>query len=107
MMNIKLKAGDIVKIENAYFKNDNGLFFVTHCPEDAGWLGKDYSLTKICKNGRISKRKYNLSSWPLCSFVNLLLNILKTKLQNLQNNTKIILQDGAKKTKYLFPIKKH
>lgn len=87
MMNIKLKAGDIVKIENAYFKNDNGLFFVTHCPEDAGWLGKDYSLTKICKNGKISKTKYNLSSWPLCSFVNNKIKAAEAKVWNEEHAT--------------------
>lgn len=69
-MNIELNAGDIVKIENAYFKNDNGLYFVEHCPGDAGWSGKYYSLTKICKNGKISKTKYKTSSWPLFCHTN-------------------------------------
>lgn len=70
MMNINLKAGDIVRIENAYFKNSNGLYFVTRCPGDAGWSGKDYSLEKICRNGKISKGKYTTSSWPLLCLTN-------------------------------------
>ena len=65
MMTIELKAGDIVRIENAYFKNDNGLYFVAHCPGDAGWSGSDYSLRKICKNGKISTAKYTTAFWPL------------------------------------------
>lgn len=71
IMNIKLKTGDIVKIENAYFKSDNGLYFVTNCPGDAGWNGDDneYCLKKICKNGKISKAKNAINFWPLCSYV--------------------------------------
>ena len=69
-MNIKLKTGDIVRIENAYFKNDNGLYFVVHCPGDVNWLGNDYCLKKICKNGKLSKAKYSTCFWPLCSYVN-------------------------------------
>ena len=70
MMAIELKAGDIVRIEGAYFKNDNGLYFVKHCPGDAGWLGKDYSLHKICKNGKISTAKYFTAFWPLMCCAN-------------------------------------
>lgn len=69
-MDIKLKTGDIVKIENAYFKSDNGLYFVTHCPGDVNWLGNDYCLKKICKSGKLSKAKYSTCFWPLCSYVN-------------------------------------
>lgn len=68
--NIELKTGDIVKIENAYFKSDNGLYFVTNCPGDVNWLGDNYYLKKICKNGKLSKAKYSTCFWPLCSYVN-------------------------------------
>lgn len=69
-MNKELKAGDIVKIENAYFKNENGLYFVDRCPGDAGWCGNDYSLKKICKNGKISTAKYSICFWPISVHVN-------------------------------------
>lgn len=66
---IEMKSGMIVKISGAYFKNDNGLFFIDRSPGDASWLGKGYSLCKISKTGKISKAKYNLCSWPLVSYV--------------------------------------
>lgn len=70
MTNIELKAGDIIRIENAFFKNDNGFYFVTRCPGDAGWSGKDYSLRKICKNGKISTAKNSIAFWPLMCCTN-------------------------------------
>ena len=54
---VELRTGQIVKITGAYFKNDNGLYFVTHSPGDPGWCGSNYSLTKISKAGKISKAK--------------------------------------------------
>lgn len=67
---IEIKTGDIVKIENGYFKNSNGYFYVEHAPGDAGWLGKDCSLHKIKKNGQISTAKYSTHFYPLKTFVN-------------------------------------
>lgn len=81
-MNTKLETGDIVRIENAYFKNDNGLYFVVHCPGDKGWLGKDYCLYKICKTGKISKGKYTTTFWPLSCSVN---DRIKASLANAWN----------------------
>ena len=66
---VELRTGQIVKITGAYFKNDNGLYFVTHSPGDPGWCGSNYSLTKISKAGKISKAKYNLCFWPIVSVV--------------------------------------
>lgn len=63
-----MRTGDIVKIENAYFKNDNGYYFIAHSPGDASWSGLDYSLKKIGKRGKISTAKYNLALWPLSSY---------------------------------------
>lgn len=63
-----MRTGDIVKIENAYFKNDNGYYFIDRAPGDASWLGRDYSLHKIGKRGKISTAKYNLAFWPLSSY---------------------------------------
>lgn len=61
-------TGDIVKIENAYFKNDNGYYYIDRAPGDASWLGSDYSLHKIGKRGKISTAKYNIAFWPLSSY---------------------------------------
>lgn len=66
--NIEMKTGDIVKIENAYFKNDNGYYFISHSPGDPSWCGKDYSLHKIGKRGKISTAKNNIAFWPLAAF---------------------------------------
>lgn len=63
-----MRTGDIVKIENAYFKNDNGYWFIDRAPGDISWLGDCYSLHKIGRRGKISTAKYNLASWPLCSY---------------------------------------
>ena len=85
--NIKLKTGDIVKIENAYFKSDNGLYFVTHCPGDVNWLGDDYCLEKICKNGKLSKAKYSTCFWPLCSYVSSRKKAAEADVWNKENAT--------------------
>lgn len=65
-----IKKGDIVKIEGGYFKADNGLFRVAHAPGDADWLGKDWSLRKLNKDGTDSKSKHNVAFWPLMVTVN-------------------------------------
>lgn len=62
---IEIKTGNIVKIAGAYFKNDNGLYYVEHSPGDPGWCGKDHCLKKISKAGKISKAKYNICFWPI------------------------------------------
>lgn len=66
----EIRTGMIVRITGAYFKNDNGTYFVAHSPGDPTWCGSDYSLTKICRNGRISTAKYNLCFWPISTYVN-------------------------------------
>lgn len=60
-----IKTGNLVKIEGGYFKADNGMFRVEHSPGDEGWLGKDYCLIKVKKDGTPSQTKYNLNFWPL------------------------------------------
>lgn len=67
---IEIKTGDIVKIEGAFFKNDNGIYFVDRSPKDPSWSGNAYSLKKISKTGRISKSKYSICFWPISVFVN-------------------------------------
>lgn len=66
---IEMKTGMIVKISNAYFKNDNGLYFIENSPGDPGWNGKDYSLNKISRAGVISKAKYRICFWPISVYV--------------------------------------
>ena len=60
-----IKRGDTVQIEGGYFKADNGIWRVEHAPGDPGWLGKDWSLRKLNKDGSLSTCKYNICFWPL------------------------------------------
>lgn len=64
-----LKVGQLVKIENAYFKNDNGLWIVTRTPETRSWCGKDVCLHKAKKDGSLSKT-HSICFYPLCTFTN-------------------------------------
>jgi len=65
---IEIKTGDIVEITGAFFKNDNGLYFVQSSPGDASWSGSDHSLHRISKTGKISKAKYSTCFWPIVAF---------------------------------------
>lgn len=69
---IKLHAGDIVEIKNAYFKNDNGFWYVEQDGSNKAYLSDDSELTlkKIGKTGKISTAKYSTSFYPLVSFTN-------------------------------------
>lgn len=67
---IEIKTGDIVEITGAYFKRDNGLYFVDNSPGDPNWRGNDHCLKKISKAGKISKTKYNICFWPIMVTVN-------------------------------------
>ena len=40
---VEIRTGCIVEITGAYFKNDNGLWFVEHSPGDPSWCGSDRS----------------------------------------------------------------
>ena len=66
----EMKTGDIVKIENAFFKNDNGYYFIDRTPGDRSWTGSDYSLKKISKSGKISTAARNIAFWPLWACTN-------------------------------------
>ncbi|MDO4315126.1 MAG: hypothetical protein Q4C45_05065 [Oscillospiraceae bacterium] len=66
---VEIKTGAIVEISGAYFKNDNGLYFVTHSPGDPSWCGSDHCLKKISRKGKISTAKHNLCFWPIAVFV--------------------------------------
>lgn len=67
--NIEIKTGDIVEITDAFFKTDNGLYFVTASPDDPSWSGRDHCLKKISRKGKISTAKYNICFWPIGVFV--------------------------------------
>jgi len=84
---VTMHTGDVVKIEGAYFKNDNGLYFVDHAPNDPNWTGGGYSLVKISKRGKISTAKYNLAFWPLCAFTNDRSKNAEAKAHNAANAT--------------------
>jgi len=66
----EIKTGDAVVITGAYFKNDNATYFVTHSPGDVTWTGKNYSLIKMSKTGKISKSKNKYGSWPIGIYTN-------------------------------------
>ena len=65
---IEMKTGMTVRITGAYFKNDNGLYFVDNSPGDPTWCGSDYSLKKIRRNGQLSTAKGSVCFWPICYF---------------------------------------
>lgn len=67
---VKIRTGRIVSISGAYFKNDNGLYYVENSPGDPSWCGSDHSLKKISKAGKISTAKHNICFWPIGIFIN-------------------------------------
>lgn len=68
--NRTMKTGDVVEITGAYFKNDNGLYFVEHTPGDPNWSGRDHCLRRIKRNGELSTAKDHICFWPIHAFVN-------------------------------------
>lgn len=67
---VEIRTGHIVKVTGAFFKNDNGLYFVDKSPGDPSWSGRDHCLKKVCKNGRPSKSARNICFWPISVFTN-------------------------------------
>lgn len=84
---IEMKTGDIVEITGAFFKNDNGLYFVESSPGDPSWSGKDYCLKKISKAGKISTAKYNICFWPITTFVSDRAKTVKARQWNREHAT--------------------
>ena len=68
--NRTMKTGDVVEITGAYFKNDNGLYFVEHTPGDPNWSGRDHCLRRVKRNGELSTAKDNICFWPISVYVN-------------------------------------
>lgn len=67
---VELQAGMVVEITGAYFKNDNGFWFVENTPGDPTWCGSDCCLKKISKAGKISVAKHNICFWPIGISIN-------------------------------------
>lgn len=84
---IEIKTGDVVKIEGAYFKNDNGFWYVENSDGDPNWCGKDHSLRKISKAGKISTAKRNLCFWPIMVCTNSWVKRAEAKSWNQEHAT--------------------
>lgn len=67
---VEIKTGDVVRITGAYFRNDNGLWYVDNSPGDPTWSGNDYSLGRLQKNGKLSTARHNICFWPIMVCVN-------------------------------------
>lgn len=67
---IEIKVGDIVEVSGGFFKPSNGRFAVRYVPGTPGWSGNYCSLSRINRNGTLSKAKYRTQSWPIAVYVN-------------------------------------
>lgn len=81
----EIKTGDIVEITGAYFKSDNGLYYVDNSPGDASWSGSDHCLHKISKRGKISKAERNICFWPISVFLNDRFKTAQAKIWNAEH----------------------
>ena len=82
----EIMTGQVVEIKNAFFKNDNGTYFVRHSPGDPDWCGNDYSLRRIKRNGELTKTN-RLCFWPICTFVSSKAKNAEAKQWNAANAT--------------------
>ena len=68
---IELRVGHVVRIEGGFFKNNNGIFRISHAPFNPDWNGTDYCMKKINKRDYSdSKSKYSINFYPLSTMVN-------------------------------------
>lgn len=65
---VTIRTGDVVVVSDAFFKVDNGTYFVAHSPGDPSWCGYDYSLRRLNRNGSFSEGKSKVAFWPLEAF---------------------------------------
>ncbi|SHO50046.1 hypothetical protein [Anaerocolumna xylanovorans] len=84
---VEIKTGDVVKIEGAYFKNDNGFWYVENSDGDPNWCGKDHSLRKISKTGKISTASRNICFWPIMVCTNSWVKRIEAKTWNEEHAT--------------------
>lgn len=94
---IEIKTGDIVEITGAYFKNDNGYWFVDYSKGDPSWSGNEHSLKKISKSGKISNSRHNICFWPIMITVNSWEKRAAAKEWN-KEHAKIKVVEGIDKT---------
>lgn len=67
---VEIRTGDVVRVSNAYFKNDNGTYLVVHSAGDPSWCGRDHCLYRLRRDGKISESKYKTTFWPLSAWTN-------------------------------------
>ena len=83
----EIKMGDIVRVENGYFKSSNGLFFVESEYKNSLWL------VKIAKNGKISVNSKSSQSWPLKSYCSDRTKNYEASAHNKANATIEVVED--------------
>ena len=93
MNGTEITTGQVVEIKNAFFKSDNGRYFVEKSPGDPNWCGNDYCLRRINKNGTLAKSN-SLCFWPICSFVNSKFKRAEANYWNKQNATIEVIDFG-------------
>lgn len=94
---VEIKTGDVVEIRGAYFKNDNGFWYVENSAGDPNWTGKDYSLRKISKTGKISKASRNICFWPIMIVTNNWAKRAEAKAWNQEHATIEVKKDIDRK----------
>ena len=82
---VEIRVGDAVQITGAYFKTDNGLYFVVHSSEVPGYRGSDLCLHRLCKNGSLAISKNITSFWPIHSYTNNYAKNVEVKQWNAAN----------------------
>ena len=65
----EIQTGCVVRISNAFFKSDNGLWLVVNASGNPCWTGHDLCLYKLRRDGKLSQTKYRTNFWPLTSVV--------------------------------------
>ena len=65
----EIMTGNVVRIDGAYVKKNNGLWFVESAEGDSLWSGDSYTLRKINKSGKVSVTE-DICFWPMLHFCN-------------------------------------
>lgn len=82
---VEIRVGDTVQITGAYFKTDNGLYFVAHSSEVPGYRGSDLCLHRLCKSGSLAISKNITNFWPIHSYTNNYAKNVEAKQWNAAN----------------------
>ena len=94
----EIKAGQVVLITGAFYKNDNGLWLVTNVPGAPDWHGKDVSLARISKSGKLGTAKGRCGFWPLMSLTNSRAKNIEATAWNAEHASIEVLDSGAIKS---------